>query len=119
MASLTGTIGSATSARLGDTGGSPKIVGRWIVQLSGTWVGTVLFEGIVRDTADGANPLTLASNKYALTFQDVALTTQTAGATGTTANGIFSVVADGMNVQLRCSAYTSGTIVWNAVPVAG
>lgn len=67
-----------------------------VFQLAGTWVGTITFEA----TVDGTNWVeVLAVNAN----DDTAATTATA-------NGIYRVIADGMKVRARVSAYTSGTV---------
>lgn len=67
---------------------------------TGTWVGTVTFEAKAPGAASTNWVSILATN-----------VTSDASATTTTGNGIFRVVADGLHVRARMSAYTSGTAV--------
>ncbi len=62
--------------------------------------GTVTFEAKVRGAADAKFTTIAATNASTL-----------ANATTTTANGIFRVVGDGLDVRARMSLYTSGTCV--------
>lgn len=68
-----------------------------IFQFLGTWVGTITFE---------------AKAETAATWVSIMATNvaTNATATTTTANGVFRVVADGLEVRARMSAYTSGTV---------
>lgn len=68
------------------------------VQITGTWVGTVTFEGSV----DG------------VTYQTITVTptNTTTGVTTTTANGVWTGSVGGLkSARARVSAYTSGTVV--------
>lgn len=90
--------GSLTAAATSITITSAPGVGSAIVQITGTWVATVQFEG----SADGAN-------FFALNAQPVV---GGAFVTSSTANGQWLVgVAGCAQVRARCSAFTSGTIV--------
>lgn len=70
------------------------------LQLSGTWVGTVVWE-ISNNGTDwvGAYAITAATGAVTL---------------NTTANGVFILPVSTKFVRVRCSAYTSGTIVGTA-----
>lgn len=65
-------------------------------QVSGTWVGTITFQCAV-DDADGIESIQAAK------------TTDGSVATTTTGNGIFRVVADGLKVRAKMTAFTSGS----------
>ena len=89
--SLTGT-GSITSTLRGQAA--------TVITVSGTWVGTLVFEGSVDN---------FANSTIAMTVWPVAAG---AGITSTTANGSWIVMASGLTqFRVRCSAFTSGTIV--------
>lgn len=80
-------------------------LGTLTMQVSGTFVGTVTFEG----TVDGSNWIALLC------------TNVNAGTTATTATavGIFRVDCSGLaQVRARVSAYTSGAITVTATAVA-
>jgi len=69
------------------------------VQVTGTWVGTLQFEG----TVDGTNFFAIPAN---------AVNSSAVPVTSTTANGNWLIPCAGYNkVRVRCSAFTSGTIV--------
>ena len=65
-------------------------------QVLGTWSGTITFE---------------AKTKGAATWVSILVTNVATNAqvTTTTANGVFRVVADGLDLRARMSSYTSGT----------
>lgn len=100
LASRSATSGSLTAAEQAATVGCQK---QQIAtaRLSGTWVGTVTFEGTIDGTNFHAVSGTLSSaNPY---------TTQVSTAT---ANGLWAFdVTPYKSFRARCSAYTSGTIV--------
>ena len=66
--------------------------------ITGTWVGTITFEAKAPEATAWVS--ILATN-----------VTTDASALTTTGNGIFRVVADGLHIRARVSAYTSGTVV--------
>lgn len=66
------------------------------IQLTGTWAGTVTWEG----SNDGNNWVALS-----------AISSSGSVSTTTTSTGIFIVVLNCKYFRVRCSAYTSGTIV--------
>ena len=104
-----GTLGSAASLRLGESG--EGTVCRWVVQLSGTFVGTLIVEAILK----GTNPaLVMSTNKTAIATTNMTSGAVVVGATGYGAPIIFWVDATGLDLQLTCSAYTSGTLVLDA-----
>ncbi len=73
-------------------------IGNISVQITGTWVGTVQFEG----TVDGTNYVNLNAKPVPSGIS----------VTSATANGVWQIDAVGMKLfQVRCSTYTSGTIV--------
>lgn len=73
-----------------------------VANISGTWVGTITFEG----SYDGVNFVGIAAYTYPSGIGNIA--------TATT-NGTFGVNSAGlMSYRLRCSAYTSGTIAVTA-----
>jgi len=76
------------------------------VQITGTWVGTLAFEGTIDNT-----------NWFALNAAPIP---SGATVTTTTANGQWVVLTGGVrNVRVRASAYTSGTVtVWLASSLA-
>ena len=126
MATKNGSITATGATRLGTQ--AMGSVGRWIVQLSGTWAATIKFEGIVEQVAapaGGANGdaqgsgLTLASNATGIATTNITTQAVVSGATGVTANGLYWVDGSGMDVQIDCTAFTSGTIVWDAREVRG
>ena len=89
--SLTATSQSASIATLNGAGSTS-------VQITGTWVGTVQFEGTV-DGSNwfGVNAVPIPSGAFAASA---------------TANGQWQIDTGGLSgVRVRCSAYTSGTIV--------
>ena len=71
------------------------------IQISGTWVGTVQFEG----TVDGTN------------WASLLMTPLAGGATVTSATGnnVWTFAAALVGVRVRCSTFTSGTIVVSIV----
>ncbi len=70
-------------------------------QILGTWVGTITFEA--RNPSVGDNWVSIVAVNVA---DNVAATT-------TTANGIFRIVSDALDVRARFSTDTSGTVnVW-------
>lgn len=91
--------GSLTSATCPGTGCiSLSVTGQGSVgiQVTGTWTGTITFEGSV----DGLN------------FQAITAfpTNSTTGATTTTSNGVWSTSVAGLTIiRVRMSSYTSGT----------
>lgn len=70
-------------------------------KIEGTWVGTITFECRTENLSTWVS--ILAAN---VTTNALALT---AVSTGTDANGIYRIVADGLRVRARMSAWTSGT----------
>ena len=82
------------TAALTITGGYSSVV----VQITGTWVGTITFEG----TADGTNWVSINA---------VVAASSTPGPT-TTTNGLVRLTPAGMTqIRANMSAYTSGTIL--------
>jgi hypothetical protein len=84
--------------------GTVSITGQGVytvtASVSGTWVGTLVMEG---QTAD--------SNWITLPFYQVSTTTPYPTITSATANGVYAFTGGGyLNVRVRASAYTSGTI---------
>jgi hypothetical protein len=89
--SLTAT-GSVTTAALNGVDAAG-------VQVTGTWVGTLIFEGSV----DGTNYFTMNGTTFASTGELF---------TGSAANGQWQIDIGGVQLfRVRCSAFTSGTIV--------
>jgi hypothetical protein len=88
-------LGAADAAAVLENRGG--LDGDVVVQLSGTFVGTVTFEA----TLNGTNYVTCEAQPIA------------GGASVTTAaaTGIWRLRATGLKARVRCSAYTSGTIV--------
>lgn len=71
------------------------------VDITGTWVATILFEG----TIDGANWVGVSAKASNGTADATRVIT-------TAANGMWFIEAEGLKqVRVRCSAYTSGTII--------
>jgi hypothetical protein len=72
-----------------------------LAQLTGTWVGTVIFEGLLPDATTWQQlpaSIVTASLPYASTFS-------------TTANGVFLITGGGYTqIRTRASLFTSGTI---------
>lgn len=105
----TGTIGATGITKLGD--GSPSQTAFMLIQLSGTFVATVEFEG----TVDGTNYTDLS----ALAVGDLYNPPATA-VVSATAPGIWRIDVAGLKgVQLNCSAYTSGTVSYAVTAVIG
>lgn len=75
-----------------------------VVRLSGTWAGTVTFQARVRDGV--ATWVDILANN-AETDAD---------AVDTTGNGIFRIVADGLDINVNFD-FTSGTLVLDAQEV--
>ena len=74
-----------------------SVAGYVTFQISGTWVGTITFQGYVRDSA---LPVAVVAEQ---------MSTDGTKATTTTANGIFRVDASALGgVRCKMSAYTSG-----------
>jgi hypothetical protein len=104
---LTGSLASVTTASLGDAAADG--VSWFVVQIVGTFVGTVGFTG----TVDGTNYKTLA-------FVTVGSTAPGTPVTSITAPDICKVDANGLtDVKVNVSAYTSGTITYFARPTRG
>ena len=77
------------------------------VQITGTWVGTVLFEGSV----DGTNFFAMSGVSFISSSTIV---------TSTTANGSWQFNVSGLQLfRARCSAFTSGTIVISVRSTSG
>lgn len=71
------------------------------IQLTGTWAGTVTFEG----SADGGG------NWFGISPIPTTSTARTTGVASATANGLWDADTSSLtNVRARCTAYTSGTI---------
>ncbi len=69
-------------------------------QILGTWAGTITFEAKLHE----------AGTWVSIIATNVATSAQ---ATTTTANGVFRIVSDGLDVRARFSTDTSGTVnVW-------
>lgn len=95
--------------RLGNVSG--RNIGRWAIQVSGTFTATYNFVGFL------SAPGLTASNDV-----DVAYTTPTSATltvTDLTAGGVFYVVADGLDIAVNVEAYTNGTILIDAIPLDG
>ena len=80
-------------------------------QFTGTWAGVITFEAKIRGAAWTKATAIMATNAATL----VSATTITS--TGTDVNGIYRVVADGLDVRARMSTYTSGTCVADSADV--
>ena len=123
MALRRGTFAATGTARLGTIAGGS--VGRWVVQITGGATATILAEGISQQDEgnldDGQAALTLASNKVALATTNMTSGAIVVGATGYSCatDTIFWVDGSRLDVQLRISAYTSGTVSWSASPTRG
>ena len=92
------TIGTITALN-----GAVSVYGQGVytvtASITGTWVGTLVMEGQAAD-----------NNWYALQIYNPSNNT-TAFATTITTNGIYAVVGGGfLNIRVRASAYTSGTV---------
>ncbi|KKL87670.1 hypothetical protein LCGC14_1932370 [marine sediment metagenome] len=71
-------------------------------QILGTWAGTITFEAHVPGESVGTWVSIMATN-----------VATNALATTTTANGVFRIVSDGLDIRARFSTDTSGTAnVW-------
>lgn len=104
----TGTLASVATDPLGD--GSPEENSYMAVQLSGTFVATVGFQG----TIDGTNWFSVAALPFATLYDPTTAVTQA------TAVGAFRLDTSGLaGVRLNCSAYTSGTVSWAVQTVVG
>ncbi len=92
------TIGTITALN-----GSVSVYGQGVytvtASITGTWVGTLVMEGQAAD-----------SNWYGLEIYQPG-SNPTAFTTTITANGLYAVVGGGfLNIRVRASAYTSGTV---------
>jgi hypothetical protein len=96
--STTNITGSGQTTRLAGGGNRESAVG---YQITGTFVGTISFEG----TIDGSTFVPVAAVPAAVMPYGTPVTSATAP-------GIWTVYSAGfMGVRARCSAYTSGTAV--------
>ena len=96
---------------LGDA--SPDSVGSVTFQISGGGSYSILAKGVIL-----GNGLTVASNSVALYYKPAATGVVTAGATAITADGIYTVIADGATVVLD-GTFTSGTVNIDYIPLRG
>ena len=80
-----------------------------IFQILGTWVGTITWEAKAETAATWVS--IFAAN---VTTNALALT---AVSTGTDANGVYRIVADGLEIRARMSTYVSGTANLHKVAV--
>lgn len=103
---MNGTIGSTTTTPLA---GSDPHTGFIAVQLSGTFVATVTFQG----TVDGTNWVSVAALPFATLYDPT-----TASATATAA-GAWRIDASGLVGVRLSTVYTSGTVSWAAETVTG
>jgi hypothetical protein len=115
MAARQTTLTTSGNVDVGDTGWGQG--GTWVLQVSGTWTGTIKAQGIIKETADLATPLTLGSNAVDLAIVNATSGATVAGGTGTTANGIFFVRADGLSLRFNYAAGT-GSPILTYYPVA-
>ena len=111
MAGTSVVINATAKYALGDA--SPDSVGSVTLQISGAGSYSILAKGVVL-----GNGLTVASNSVALYYKPAATGVVTAGATAITADGIYTIIADGANVVLDAT-YTSGTVNVDYVPLRG
>jgi hypothetical protein len=101
----------ANTIPLGDAGKDQHVT-RHVVQVLGTWTGTLIFEGTLGIPGTG-------------TYVTVGYTTpadpSTVVTAGTfTANGIYNVLADGLtDVRIRVSVTGSGTATFLDTPLSG
>lgn len=91
---------------------SDRTIASWVVQLSGTWTGSVAFRGNVA----GAGLST--ADRQPIPYKPTPTGTLTTGLTSVTANGIYTVVCDGVELDVDFT-WGSGTMVLNATPVFG
>jgi hypothetical protein len=72
-----------------------------IFKIEGTWVGTITWECRTDNLSTWVSIMATNATTNAMAT--------TAVSTGTDANGVYRIVADGLRVRARMSAYTSGT----------
>jgi hypothetical protein len=99
----------ATFVSLGDV--SANCICTHIVQVTGTWTGTLIFQGTLGSTSG-----TYVTIGYTTPADPSTVTTA-----GTfTANGVFRVIADGFtDVRIKVSIAGTGTPVINDRPIVG
>ena len=87
--------------------------GKWgsgaVFKIEGTWVGTITFEARTENLDTWVAIMATNATTNALAT--------TAVSTGTDANYIYRIVADGLMVRARMSTYTSGTANVDAAAV--
>lgn len=103
-------FGTPTTNTIGANGGSVSVLSgnsaTTGVQISGTWAGTLAFQGSV----DGANFFALNATPY----------TTGAAVTSTTANGQWQINSAGLCiVQVIATAWTSGSATVALLPSVG
>lgn len=103
-----GTIDAAGQTDIGDAAGGS--VSRWAIQFTvpSAFSGSVTIKGRVRGS--GNDPVAIAY----VDFADG--TTKTAAITGA---ALLLVDASGLDVELDCTAYTSGELQYDALPLIG
>ncbi len=105
-----GLLTATGTVRLGSAG--EGTVGRWVFHVSGTWTGTLLAQGYVKESSRTSADLT------SLAIVNMTSGATVAGGTGTTANGIFWCDATGLDVTLSWTR-SSGSIQIDAYVARG
>lgn len=102
-----GTINGAGQVNLGCAAGSR--VSSWVVQFeSSSFSGSLTIKSAVQDSD---------YTRLAVGYKD--FVTGTASTAAITGNALVLVDSSGVDVQLDCTAYTSGSLTYKAVPLVG
>ena len=108
MPAKSGTINAVAAHVLGDA--SDAIVSRWAVQMvSSSFVGTVIIKGRVTGSAMAF---------VAIAYVDLA-DGSTKSASLVDTGGIYLIDASGLDVELDCTAFSSGSLTFSAIPLEG
>lgn len=108
----TASLDTTGTLELGDA--AVGAVGSWILQVSGTFVGSLVLK---KKIVGGATAIASATNTFYFNFGTSGATEVAAG-TAITAAGIFKVPCDGCSLVLSYTA-TSGTMIVEGVPLLG
>lgn len=108
---ITGTKTGAAALKIGD--GAKGVVSRLRVQVVAASTVSLSFKGVVTETA-----LAIQTYGVALAYRDVSTTSDTAGSTAITANGVYDVDASGLDVYLDLATNGSGVDIY-VEPLSG
>lgn len=108
-----GSLAATGTVELGNV--SDRCIGTWVVQVLGTWAGSLVTKGYVFGQAGGLDASDAVDVSYAP--DDTKVETDP-GSAAITANGIYLVKADGKSIILDWTR-VSGTLEYVATPLVG